>query len=354
MPACPDHPRELVAGTNGKTCPHCKGTLMGAAELEALVPHSEALLEPEARSDALPFKKRRACPECGETMVPLRIGRLEAWVERCPSCELLWVESADVASLKLVTKSVARQEAWQSIDASTRAEMAKDLAEHGAPKVELPVQPLSIGETAQVMVGVPLLQSLEGAQRPWGTLASLALIAIVFGLGLFDPAQLGFDALGFRPGADGWWKALVAVFAHDGWVHVLGNLGFGLVFGDAVERKSPRWVVPAMLFGGGALSLVVDGWTSAPESILGGASGGVFGLMGLTAVLQRQGRWLVPLLGFTAIRLPLPFVMLVYAGLDVWIASELGGGIAWVAHASGFAAGLLLGVALHFHQARVD
>lgn len=347
MASCPDHPRELVVGAMGRTCPHCKGTLTTLSDLEATVPHAASVLEPETRTESIPFKKRRSCPDCAQTMVPLRIGRLEGWVERCPSCELLWVESGDLTSLRLVTKAVARQEAWQSIDAGTRAEMAKDLAEHAAPKTELPVQELSVGQTAQAIVGVPILQSLEGAQRPIGTVLSLLLLTALFVFGLVDRPTFGFDALGYRPAVDGWWKAFVAVVAHDGWVHVLGNLGFGLVFGDAVERKSPRWVMPVMLFVGGAASLLIDGWTSAPETIIGGASGGVFGLMGLTAVLQRKGRWLVPFLGFSAIRLPLPFVMLVYAALDVWIASELGSGVAWIAHASGFVGGLLLGVVLN-------
>lgn len=324
---------------------------MTGGELETKIRGASGVLELETRQDAIPFKKPRSCPDCAQVMAPMRIGRLEAWVERCPTCEGLWVEASDLSSIELVTRSIGRQEAWQSLDDGTRKEIARDLAEHEAPKDEgALVQELSAGEVAQLVVGVPVLQSLEGAQRPIGTLLSLFVIALIFVGGLTAPELLGFDALGYQPGDDGLWKAFVAVFAHDGWIHALGNLAFGLVFGDAVERKSQRWVVPTALFGIGGLSLLIDGATSHPEAIIGGASGGVFALMGLATVLQRRARWIVPLLHFAALRLPLPFVMIVYALIDGWIGSQTSSGIAWLAHASGLVAGIGLGVVLNRAQ----
>jgi membrane associated rhomboid family serine protease/Zn-finger nucleic acid-binding protein len=336
MPNCPDHARVLVASEFGRTCPFCRGALTTEAEIESKVPGAAEVSAPETRTDALPFKKLRACPDCAAVMVPWRIGRLEAWLDRCPSCDAMWVEPGDLASLKLVTKSTARADAWASMDPKARAELAQDLAD--VPRAP---EQATIGQTAQALVGVPVLSGLEGAQSSFATGISLLLLTIGFIAGLAAPASFGFEALAYRAERDSILGVIPAVFAHDGWFHGLGNLFFASLFGDAVERKSPHWLVPAMLFGGGAVTLMIDSLFEAPTSFIGGASGGVFGLMGLTLVLQRRGRWLVPLAGFRSAPLPLPFVMVLYVGFDVWLASMGASGIAWGAHGAGFLLGVL-------------
>lgn len=336
MANCPDHPRALVTGGLGRACPFCKGSLLSQAELEGAVHEASTVLEVESRSDALPFKKRRSCPDCAQVMAPWRIGRLEAWVEKCPSCELLWVEAGDLASLKLVTKSVARADAWASMDVKERAEIAQGLAD--APK---PVVQATLGQTAQALVGVPVLTGLEGAQSSIATWLSVLVLAVGFAASLAAPESFGFEALSYRGDRDSLLGVVPAVFAHDGWAHILGNLFFAWLFGDAVERKSPHWLVPAMIFGGGALTVLIDAFFAAPTLFIGGASGGVFGLMGLTFVLQRQGKWMIPLPGFISAQLPLPFVMVLYVGFDVWLASIGDGGVAWIAHGAGFLIGVL-------------
>lgn len=341
MATCPDHPRELVAAPAGRTCPFCRGLLLAPAELERTRPGAANVLEVETRATALPFKKPRRCPDCAQQMTPLRIGRLEAWVEKCPACEALWVEAGDLASLTLVTKSVERQDAWAAMDATERSEAAKALAD---VPTEGP-QP-TLGETAKAMVGLPVLSRLEGAQRAVATWSSLVVIALVFAAGLVMPEALGFEALAYRGDRDPLVSVLWAVLAHDGPGHVAGNLLFVWLFGDAVERKSPHWLVPAMLFGGGALSLSIDALFTPGSVLIGGASGGVFGLMGLTLVLQRRGRWMVPLPGFSVAPLPLPFVMILYTAFDVWVASAGDSGIAWIAHGAGFVLGVVAALVL--------
>lgn len=341
MANCPDHSRALVTGELGRACPFCRGSLMPLAELEAAVPDASSVIEVESRPEALPFKKRRACPDCAQVMAPWRIGRLEAWVEKCPSCELLWVEAADLASLKLVTKTVARQDAWASMDPKARTEIAQGLADVPKPMVQA-----TMGQTAQALVGVPVLTGLEGAQSSIATWLSVLLLVIGFVASLIAPESCGFEALSYRSDRDSVLGVVPAVFAHDGWGHILGNLFFAWLFGDAVERKSPHWLVPAMLFGGGALTLLVDSFFAAPTVFIGGASGGVFGLMGLTFVLQRRGKWMVPLPGFISAQLPLPFVMAIYVGFDLWLSSMGASGIAWVAHGAGFVLGTAVALLL--------
>lgn len=345
MANCPDHARALVDGALGRACPFCRGCLMSAAQLEGAVPGTSTVIEPEARADTLPSRNPRACPDCAQRMAPWRIGRLEAWVERCPSCEQLWVDAADLASLRLVTKSIARQDAWASMDDAARGEIARGLADVPRPEA----QP-TLGQTAQALVGVPVLSGLEGAQPSIATWLSVLALAAGFGAGLLAPASLGFEALAYRGDRGAVIGVVPAVFAHEGWLHLLGNLLFAWLFGDAVERKSPHWLVPAMLFGGGALALLIDSAFADPSTLIGGASGGVFGLMGLTVVLQRRGKWLVPLPGLLRAQLPLPFVMVIYVAFDLWLASMGAGDVAWIAHGTGFGLGLLVAVVMRARE----
>ncbi|MDX2015415.1 MAG: rhomboid family intramembrane serine protease [Myxococcaceae bacterium] len=366
MSRCPDHARELAPDPSGLQCPLCRGTLMTHAQLVDAAGAVDEVLEVEARADAIAYKKPRACPDCATAMTPLRIARLEAWVERCPSCERHWVEVSDLRSLKMVSRSQARREAWATLDETERKELAAGVAEAVAPPKSEFVEELTMGEAVRAAFGVPVLSELRGAQPAVATWASLALLALVFIGGLAAPETLGFDALGYVPGKDSAFQAVLATFAHDGWLHLGGNLLFAWLFGDAVERRAPHALVPAALFGMGAMALVIDGAMDDAHLTIGGASGGVYALMGLCAVLQRKGKWLVPLLSFIgaapffklrggsalmALRVPLPFAMAVYAFIDVLRASESGSGIAWVAHAAGFALGLVGGIVLERLQA---
>lgn len=356
MASCPDHARELVTGADGRACPFCRGRFVTPSQLNDIDPEVTQVLAPETRADALPFKKRRACPDCATTMAPLRLGRLEAWIEQCPQCEGAWVEPADVKSIALIVSGQRRHDAWSSMDASERQAIARDLAESELPKSELPVEDLSAGQVAQAVVGVPVLTQLDGDQRPIVTLACTAILACIALGGFLAPDNFGFEALAYDPRTGSFFDALIAVFAHDGWLHAIGNGLFLWVFGDAVERRAPRWVVPAALLGVGSLSLMIDGAFATGHTLIGGASGGVFTLLGMTAVLQRRARWLVPLTTmlpflafrrglnpFIALRVPLPVAMVFYVAFDTIVASSDRSGIAWLSHASGFGLGLVAG-----------
>lgn len=364
MTRCPDHPRELVETSEGRQCPHCKGLLSTTSQVVDIAGPVDELLEPETRLDSIPFKKPRACPECATTMTPLRIARLEAWIEKCPACELHWVEASDLRSLRMVKTSIARKDAWSTIDPSERRELAVGLAEAQAPTSEL-VERLSMGDAVRAAFGIPVLSGLIGAQRPVLTWVSIAALALGFLGGLLAPDTLGVDALGYLPSRDTAFKAIAATFAHDGWLHLGGNLLFAWLFGDAVERRVPHLVIPGALVGMGAMALVIDGATDGGTTVIVGASGGVYALMGLCAVLQRKGKWLVPIFsilgatgflrqtsgGLLALRVPLPFAMGAYALIDVLQGADAGSGVAWVAHAAGFLLGLLGGLVLERTQA---
>lgn len=109
-------------------------------------------------------------------------------------------------------------------------------------------------------------------------------------LGLFERAlQPGgfyvplYDGTLMHSGGEEWYRLLTSGFVHFGIVHLLFNMYLLYVLGNMIEPMIGRvrflLVYLASLLGGSALELVLGG-----DSVAGGASGAVFGLMGLAAV----------------------------------------------------------------------
>jgi membrane associated rhomboid family serine protease len=147
-------------------------------------------------------------------------------------------------------------------------------------------------------------------------------------------------------------SVLTAMFVHAGWLHLLGNMLFLLIFGNNVEdrlRKGPYlifYLVCGYIAAYG-FALVHPG----SDGPLVGASGAIAGVLGAYLALFPRARvWsLVPFLFFIPLRIP---AWLVLGGwfLLQWAYAVGGvagtGGVAYVAHVFGFLAGLLIGLAV--------
>jgi membrane associated rhomboid family serine protease len=145
-------------------------------------------------------------------------------------------------------------------------------------------------------------------------------------------------------------SVLTAMFVHAGWLHLLGNMLFLLIFGNNVEDRFGK--VPYLIFylacgfiAAYGFAFVYPGST-AP---LVGASGAIAGVLGAYLALYPRARvWsLVPFLFFIPLRIPAWIVLGLWFVLQ-WAYSVGGaassGGVAYVAHVFGFLAGLLVGL----------
>jgi len=135
-----------------------------------------------------------------------------------------------------------------------------------------------------------------------------------------------------------WWRVVTAIFLHLNWLHIVLNGWSLFVMGELVEPAFGwRRFLGLFLLGGvmgGLLSLVAY----PPYSVLVGASGAIFGLLGATGViaLEAQGplrRYLLRWLGSILV-LNLAFDFL-YPGIGVW--DHVGGLV------GGFLAAYMLG-----------
>src|SRR6185436_20752316 len=106
----------------------CGGVAMAAGELAEWLPDVTAQLALETDEKSGAFAKTRTCPTCSAPMAPWRIGKLQAWVERCPACELYWLEKQDVRTLQMLSKKRSTAQAFASIPKAERDEMTQGVA----------------------------------------------------------------------------------------------------------------------------------------------------------------------------------------------------------------------------------
>jgi membrane associated rhomboid family serine protease len=137
---------------------------------------------------------------------------------------------------------------------------------------------------------------------------------------------------------------LVSMFLHGSWLHVLGNMLFLWVFGNNVEDRLGTF--------GFAVFYVLAGLVASAAHIAAnlhsvapflGASGAIAGVMGAYLVFWPRARIFTILL-FIPLYLPAWFVLGLWVGLQ--FLTDPNSGVAWVAHVGGFAAGVLVALAL--------
>lgn len=144
-----------------------------------------------------------------------------------------------------------------------------------------------------------------------------------------------------------------SMFLHAGWLHLLGNMLFLLIFGNNVEDRMGRlpFLGFYVLCGYVAAYGFALGNQSSTESLIG-ASGAIAGVLGAYIVVFPRAKVisLVPFLFFLPLRLPAWVVLggwfllqWAYAGTA---GNVSGGGVAYLAHIYGFAAGAAIALLL--------
>jgi membrane associated rhomboid family serine protease len=147
-----------------------------------------------------------------------------------------------------------------------------------------------------------------------------------------------------------WLTMFSSMFLHGGWLHLIGNMWFLWVFGNNVEDSTGkfRFLVFYLLCG---LIAAASQSVANPESAIPmvGASGAISGVMGAYIVLYPRVRvHMLIFLGFFITTITVP----AYLMLGYWFLLQLlgglpsvareSGGVAFLAHAGGFVAGMVL------------
>ncbi len=200
---------------------------------------------------------------------------------------------------------------------------------------------------------------------PWLTRSMIGIISLVSILAWFGPeSEFLFNAFTFYPDATGtqYFVGMVScAFLHGGWGHLFGNMYFLWLFGRNVECRFGRRRMVGLFLISTALGAFLHGTLSTAPLV--GASGGIFGILVMYALLFPKARILwVPFLGFflrlLALRtekmigkrflregLPIQFFLILYLLLQVLLLYQQlfeDGNVSALGHLGGGLAGLVI------------
>jgi membrane associated rhomboid family serine protease len=204
----------------------------------------------------------------------------------------------------------------------------------------------------------PIRDHNPSSSAPVVTWALIAINVVVFAgyAGLFaDEARLSafFADWALIPadltGGGPWHPVVTSMFLHGGWLHLGGNMLFLWIFGDNLEEQFGHGGFLAFYLACGVLAALAQVAPDPGSPIpMVGASGAIAGVMGGYLLLFPKARVDVLFIIVILIRIvPLPAWLMLgaWAGLQVLggFASGAGeGGVAYLAHLGGFAAGVAL------------
>lgn len=152
------------------------------------------------------------------------------------------------------------------------------------------------------------------------------------------------------------WKTLTpfitSQFLHGGFVHIISNMLFLWIFGDNVEERFGLLLFPIFYLAGGVAGGLTQYFFMPSSTIpMLGASGAIAGVLGAYFAWfgHHTVKTLVPIFGFfTVIDVPASvmlfywFITQLFSGAaSITVAASGVGGIAFFAHAGGFAFGWL-------------
>lgn len=138
------------------------------------------------------------------------------------------------------------------------------------------------------------------------------------------------------------------MWLHGGIVHLLGNMLFLWIFGNAVCAKIGNFRYLPIYLGLGVIAGISHLIFAGGNAL--GASGAIYGIVGMYLVFFPENEitcfLFVPFLFVKDICVSSIWIILFWVAFDVWGAMSGGGGVAYFAHLGGFAAGVALAIVM--------
>jgi membrane associated rhomboid family serine protease len=266
-------------------CPQCRGRAVGFPLLRRLGAKESVRTLWQDAYNAKPTSAVAGvpCPVCQRAMaevgIPIRASSPLLQVDICTGCQFVWFDRQEFEYFPPALREEpapmsdkARELiAIEEIKQEGRRAQEADSDDEWSPKWIPAVLGLPVEENA------PLLKSW-----PWMTYGLAAVLVVVY-LFTFQHLHDAIMEYGLIP-ADLWRHGgltlITSFFLHAGFLHLLGNTYFLLVFGDNVEDDLGRWRYAALLAAAtlvGNFAHVLRDPHSANPCI--GASGGISGVI---------------------------------------------------------------------------
>jgi membrane associated rhomboid family serine protease len=147
---------------------------------------------------------------------------------------------------------------------------------------------------------------------------------------------------------------VTCMFMHGGWLHLLGNMWFLLLFGNNIEDRLGHGLYLIFYFLGGfaatAAQWVVDPGSTTPMIGASGAVAAVLGAYAITFPHARLRTLIFLVFIITVVELPAYLFLILWFGMQLLEGigalqipiDGLSGGVAWWAHIGGFVVGAIL------------
>lgn len=364
MYVCPNCRSALnkVAGEVGRfwSCPVCNGRAVTLPVLQKVIPGKIInRLWQDARSSN--DRGDRACPACDRKMnvVSLADAGNPMSLDVCLGCHFIWFDPNEFESVPKADQRSLAPERSAPVSETTlaRAEL-KLLQEERKAEAEFTFTgaPDNWWEVIPAVFGLPVEYDKQGlSDRPIVTWSLAALMVLLYVITASDLHPV-VENWGLVPGDlyRHYGLTFISSFLlHGGFLHLLSNLYFFLVFGDNVEdelgwRKYALLIVAAALLGD-AFHILADPRSSMP---LVGASGGISGIIVYYA-LQFPKTRIGMLLFFRWYRVPVGLLLVFWLLAQViGVLQQVSGfgNVSALAHLGGASVGFLFW--LHSRQYR--
>jgi len=199
---------------------------------------------------------------------------------------------------------------------------------------------------------IPIRTDYRLHRTPWANYALLAANVILFVLGYH----------GGNPHVRHWllypdnpqlYQFFTSMFMHAGWMHLIGNMVFLWVFGNAINDKFGHLGYLAFYLAGGVLAGLAYILIGGNAPVLG-ASGAISAVTGAFLVLLPRSRvtvmfwfYIITFFDISSLYfLMFQFVWNLIMSFSVLGGTGAGGGVAYTAHSSGYLFGIVISAAL--------
>ena len=202
---------------------------------------------------------------------------------------------------------------------------------------------------------IPIRTNYRMRHTPWANYAIIAANVVLYMIGFNGGSDRPVDGLLLHPTAPQLYQFVSCIFLHANIQHLLGNMVFLWVFGNAVNDRFGNLGYLAFYLAGGIVAGIGYVLLSGTAPVLG-ASGAIAAVAGTYLVLLPRARvtlliwfWIITTfeissLYFLLIQFVWDTVMTLQGSLGG--GASAGGGIAYAAHSSGYAFGIIVAGAL--------
>lgn len=197
------------------------------------------------------------------------------------------------------------------------------------------------------MLFIPI--NIDVPMKRW-PIANWILIAVTIGISVYVLATGAFDQpwTFIGPGDAFSFQGLIgSLFTHLGPLHLLGNMLFLFVFGNAINAKlgHVQYLGAYLLLG--AFEGVM--WSLLADMPAAGASGAIMGILGMFVVFYPRNDisvfyWFYYV--YDTFEISAYAIIAIYFAFDLWGVISGGGDVAYIAHLAGFVGGFSLASAL--------